>query len=185
MDAMGLGGTAMTNGTGGANSVPRPSPLLEVVKADARVEIVRAAQARRERYQVILPRQDRRGWRMASVEGPPGRLELVTPDLCSARGIHLSVVTLRVGVKDSPHFHVSGEKVMYVVRGSGRIIAGEEFEEAHDVGPGDAVYVPPFAVHAPMNTGEEPFEFVMASNAPLDVTVPGGVLPEEGKEVLA
>ena len=174
---MGLGGIVTASGTGSfqaGDRAGRPSALLGIVKPDARVEIVRAEQARRERYQIILPRQDRRGWRMARIEGPPGRLELVAPDLCSARGIHLSVVTLEVEVKDSPHFHVSGEKVMYVVRGQGQIVAGENHDELHDVGPGDAVYVPPFAVHAPRNTGEEPFEFVMASNAPLDVTIPGG-----------
>ena len=168
-----------------AGSPPDRSGILGIAKPDAQVEIVPATAARREQYQVILPRQDRIGWRMARVEGPAGRLELIAPDLCSARGIHFSVVTVPVGYRDRPHFHVSGEKVMYVVRGYGVILAGEDLEFSHEVGAGDAVFVPPFAVHAPMNTGDSPFEFVMASNAPLDVTVPGGTMPEEGEEVLA
>ena len=78
---------------------------------------------------------------------------------------------------------------MYVVRGHGRIISGEDLDQTHDVGPGDAVYVPPFAVHAPANIGDEIFEFVMASNAPLDVTVPGGKMPSvsdqgDGEEMM-
>ena len=44
---------------------------------------------------------------------------------------------------------------------------------------GDAVCVPPFAIHAPLNDGDEPLTFVMATNAPLDVTVPGGPLPQD------
>jgi uncharacterized RmlC-like cupin family protein len=127
---------------------------------------------------MILPRGDERGWRAARVEADPIRRELIAPDLCGARGIHLSVVSMPAGLKDRPHWHVSGEKVMYVVHGRGRIIAGEELDQVFDVEPGDAVYVPPFAVHAPLNTGEDVFEFVMASNAPLDVTVPGGPLPD-------
>jgi uncharacterized RmlC-like cupin family protein len=181
------GGTAtrIDGAQGEAGSAPDPAGFLGIAKPDAQVEIVPANAARRERYQVILPRQDRIGWRMARVEGPEGRLELIAPDLCSTRGIHLSIVTVPVGYRDRSHFHVSGEKVMYVVRGFGVIMAGEDLEFSHEVGPGDAVYVPPFAVHAPMNAGESPFEFVMASNAPLDVTVPGGTMPEEGEEVLA
>ena len=152
----------------------RDGGILGIAKPDAKVEVVRAAQSRPERYQVVLPRQDDRGWRMARVEAASGRRELIAPDLCGARSIHLSVVTLPVGLCDQPHWHVSGEKVMYVVSGHGRIHGGEELEDAWDIEPGDAVYVPPFAVHAPENIGDEPFEFVMASNAPLDVTIPGG-----------
>jgi uncharacterized RmlC-like cupin family protein len=153
--------------------------LKGIARPDAQVEIIRGADPPIERYNVVLPRRDGQGWRMGRVEAPEGRRELVAPGLCGARGIHLSVVTMPIGMKDTPHWHVSGEKVMYIVGGTGRIIAGEALDQSFDVEPGDAVYVPPFAVHAPANTGEEPFEFVMASNAPLDVTLPGGPLPGE------
>lgn len=150
---------------------------LSTAKPDGRVEVVHKDRSRPERYQVILPRQDELGWRGLWVEADPGRRELIAPGLCDARGIHLSVVRMPVGVEDRPHWHVSGEKVMYVVGGRGQIIAGEELDEEFNVGPGDAVYVPPFAVHAPRNVGTDVFEFVMVSNAPLDVTVPGGPPP--------
>jgi uncharacterized RmlC-like cupin family protein len=113
---------------------------------------------------------------MAEVEGPEERLELISPDLCGSLGIHLSVVTLHPGVHDHPHWHAQGEKVMYVSEGRGAILVGEELDRV-DVERGDAVYVPPFAIHAPLNDGDEAFSFVMATNAPLDVTVPGGPLP--------
>ena len=147
--------------------------LLGIDKPDAVVTIVRAGEGRPERYRAILPRQDGVGWRMARVEADPARRELVHPDTCGAKGIHLSVVTLAPGIRDNPHFHVMGEKVMYVTKGHGRIRSGEGLTESHDVGPGDAVYVPPYAVHAPENAGDGPFEFVMVAAAPMDVTVPG------------
>jgi uncharacterized RmlC-like cupin family protein len=147
--------------------------LLGIDKPDGVLTVVRAGEGRPERYRVILPRQDAVGWRMARVEADPARVELIAPETCGARGIHLSVVTLAPGVRDHAHFHVMGEKVMYVTRGRGRILAGEGLTESHEVGPGDAVYVPPYAVHAPENAGDEPFEFVMVAAAPIDVTVPG------------
>jgi uncharacterized RmlC-like cupin family protein len=155
----------------------RSGGWIGIRKPDAQVEIVRSSESRPEIYNIILPRQDRTGWRLGRVEAAAARRELIAPDLCGARSIHLSVVQMAVGLQDTPHFHVSGEKVMYVVRGHGRIVSGEDLDEIHEVGPGDAIYVPPFAVHAPANIGDDIFEFVMASNAPLDVTVPGGTMP--------
>ena len=161
----------------------RDGAFTGIRKPDARIQVVRSDESRPEVYNLILPRQDRTGWRLGRVEAAAARRELIAPDLCGARSIHLSVVQMEVGLTDNPHFHVSGEKVMYVVRGRGRIISGEDLDETHDVGPGDAVYVPPFAVHAPANMGDDIFEFVMASNAPLDVSVPGGRLPASSDEV--
>jgi uncharacterized RmlC-like cupin family protein len=155
-------------------AVDQDGGFIGIRRPDARVEIVRSDASRPEIYNVILPRQDRTGWRMGRIEAAATRRELIAPDMCGARSIHLSVVQMEVGLQDNPHFHVSGEKVMYIVRGHGRIVSGEDLDEIHEVGPGDAIYVPPFAVHAPANVGDEVFEFVMASNAPLDVTVPGG-----------
>lgn len=162
----------------------RDGGFLGIRKPDARVEVVRADQSRPELYNIILPRQDRTGWRMARIEAAAARRELIAPDLCGARSIHLSVVQMAVGLQDIPHFHVSGEKVMYVVRGHGRIIWGEDLDGSYEVFSGDAVYVPPFAVHAPANVGDEIFEFVMASNAPLDVSVPGGKLVGSQEDVV-
>jgi uncharacterized RmlC-like cupin family protein len=161
------------------------SPIQGFVAPDAVVRIVRAEQARVEEIRLILPRQDHLGWRMAKVRSPEGRLELVSPELCGSRGIHLSIVTLPAGTEDAPHFHVSGEKVMYVTAGRGLIRCGLDLELEHGVGVGDAVYVPPYAVHAPVAVGDEPFVFVMASNAPLDVSVPGGRVPttDQGSNV--
>ena len=142
-------------------------------KPTASVEVVRSDQGRPEQYRVILPKTDDAGWRMARIEAADERRELIHPDNSSARGIHLSVVTLAPGFRDRPHWHAMGEKVMFVTEGHGVIASGVDLTTEHEVGPGDAVYVPPFAVHAPRNDDDEPFIFVMVANAPMDITVPG------------
>jgi uncharacterized RmlC-like cupin family protein len=149
------------------------SGFRRIAKPDAELKVIRPDEARVEQYRVILPRQDGAGWRMAEVPAPEGRVELVSMEQCGARGIHLSVVTLQPGTQDHPHWHVSGEKVMYVVSGRGRILAGEGLTQSFDLAPGDCVFVPPYAVHAPASGPDEPLTFVMVTNAPLDVTVPG------------
>ena len=110
---------------------------------------------------------------MGQVRGPEGRFELISAETCGARAIRLSVVSMEPGVKDNAHWHVNGEKVMYVTGGHGQILTGQQLETSLSVGPGDAVYVPPFAVHAPMNDGDEPLVFIMVGNAAFDVMVPG------------
>ena len=152
----------------------RGSNVRGIVKPDREVSVVPAGQAKREEYRIILPRQDAVGWRMARVLGPETRLEILSPEMCGSQSLRISVVTLAPGVHDSAHWHASGEKALYVIKGRGRIYWGEGIPNATDIGPGDCVYVPPGAVHAPANTGDEPLELLMLGNAPYDVTVPGG-----------
>jgi uncharacterized RmlC-like cupin family protein len=147
--------------------------FLEIDGPDAVVQVVRADEGRTEQYRVILPRNDRAGWRMARMQADAARRELIYPALGDGVGLHLSVVTLAPGIRDQPHWHAMGEKVMYVTEGGGVIACGSDLSTEHEVGVGDAVYVPPFAVHAPRNDGDGPFTFVMVANAPMDVSIPG------------
>ena len=146
---------------------------LEIDEPDGEVQVVRADAGRPERYRVILPRKDRAGWRMARMNADPARRELIHPDLIDGVGLHVSVVTLAPGIRDQPHWHAMGEKVMYVTEGRGVIACGSDLSTEHELHIGDAVYVPPFAVHAPRNDGDLPFTFVMVANAPMDLTIPG------------
>jgi uncharacterized RmlC-like cupin family protein len=42
-------------------------------------------------------------------------------------------------------------------------------EQELAIGPGDFIYVPPQAVHAPVNDGDEPMELIVARNAPVEL----------------
>src|SRR3954466_6579860 len=110
------------------------------------VRVVHPGDGEVEQYRIILPRRDGKGWKAPLVRGPEGRIELVSPEICGAKAIRLSVVTLEPGYSDKPHFHVNGEKVMYFTAGTGciRVSDGDGAEDSIEVAVGDAVYVPPF-----------------------------------------
>lgn len=101
--------------------------------------------------------------------GAMTRLEGVSQLLCGAEGIHLAIATIPPGCRSSAHWHVNCESALYVVRGRGRFLAGEHLEQDLEIGPGDFIYVPPLAVHAPVNDGTEPMELIVARNAPTEV----------------
>ncbi|MBN2023391.1 MAG: cupin domain-containing protein [Pirellulales bacterium] len=69
----------------------------------------------------------------------------------------LAEARLPVGARTAPHRHVLTEEIYYVLEGRGRIrVGGEE----RDVGPGDAIAIPPGAVHAIANTGPATLRFL-------------------------
>ncbi len=57
--------------------------------------------------------------------------------------------------KGTDHSH--GEAIKYYLSGRGQEVT--EGEETIDVGPGDALFVPPNTWHSTLNTGEEPLRF--------------------------
>jgi uncharacterized RmlC-like cupin family protein len=66
------------------------------------------------------------------------------------------------------------------VSGHGLFLAGERLEHAHEIGPGDFIYVPPDAMHQPVNTSTtEPLVLVVARDAPVELVVEA---PELGRK---
>ncbi|MGH2354668.1 MAG: cupin domain-containing protein [Chloroflexota bacterium] len=123
-----------------------------MVATEREVQVIHAGQGREE---------------VAS--GAMSRLEGVSQALCGAEGIHLGLATIAPGCRSSPHWHVNCESALYVVRGRGRFLAGPKLETSLEIGPGDFIYVPPGAIHAPVNDGTEPLELVVARNAPEEI----------------
>jgi uncharacterized RmlC-like cupin family protein len=115
--------------------------------------------------QVIRPHQRR----TEVASGAMARFEGVSQALCGAEGIHLAIATIPPGCRSSAHWHVNCESALYVVRGRGRFVVGPQLETSLPIGPGDFIYVPPGAIHAPVNDGAEPMELVVARNAPEEV----------------
>ena len=91
--------------------------------------------------------------------------------LVGATGIHLAIATIPVGCSSSPHYHVNCESAIYVVKGKGRFLIGENLDEALPMNPGDFLYVPAEAVHQPVNDGAEPMELIVARNTPVEIVV--------------
>lgn len=69
----------------------------------------------------------------------------------------LAEARLPPGGQTTPHYHVRTEEIYYILEGSGRMQIGQE---SRPVGPGDAIAIPPGAVHTIRNTGGGPLRFL-------------------------
>jgi mannose-6-phosphate isomerase-like protein (cupin superfamily) len=69
----------------------------------------------------------------------------------------LAEARLPVGGRTVAHHHLLAEEIYYVLEGRGLMRVGEETRE---VGPGDAVAIPPGAVHEIMNVGSGVLKFL-------------------------
>jgi quercetin dioxygenase-like cupin family protein len=88
---------------------------------------------------------------------------LVAPEAVKARYCSACVVNLAPGEKVRPaHSHPNGEEVIYVIRGSGRVLVSGEVTAVRE---GMAVLFPQGAVHMLHNSGTEEMK-VMCFFAP-------------------
>ena len=69
----------------------------------------------------------------------------------------LAEARLPPGASTTPHYHPLTEEIYYLLEGRGRMRIGDEMR---DVGPGDAIAIPPGAVHTITNTGTETLRFL-------------------------
>lgn len=62
----------------------------------------------------------------------------------------LAEARLAPGQSTTPHYHPVVEEIYYILQGTGRMQIGNEVTE---VGPGDAIAIPPGAIHTIENNG--------------------------------
>lgn len=101
--------------------------------------------------------------------GTMTRLAGVSESLVGSTGIHLAIASIPVGCASSPHYHLNCESAIYVAKGHGRFLTGDDLENSLTIGPGDFIYVPQDAVHQPVNDGSEPLELIVARNTPVEI----------------
>src|SRR5580700_2756931 len=73
------------------------------------------------------------------------------------RAQSLAEARIASGGRTTAHFHPQTEEIYYILSGRGRMLIGDE---SRDVGPGDAIAIPPGAVHQITNTGREELKFL-------------------------
>lgn len=88
----------------------------------------------------------------------------VAPNTAECQAIWMGYVSTPVGSKSAAHHHGDCESAIYVLRGRCRFYYGENLRETVEVGAGDFIYVPPLAIHAEENIGDEPLDFIVARN---------------------
>ena len=103
--------------------------------------------------------------------GSMTRLAGVSESLVGSTGIHLAIATIPPGCASTPHYHVNCESAIYVTKGRGRFLTGNNLENSLGIAEGDFIYVPADAVHQPVNDGAEPMELIVARNAPVEIVV--------------
>src|SRR5689334_14865059 len=69
----------------------------------------------------------------------------------------LAEARLQPGAATTPHYHPLTEEIYYILEGTGRMTIGEATK---DVGPSDAIAIPPGAVHTILNTGVKTLKFL-------------------------
>lgn len=69
----------------------------------------------------------------------------------------LAEARLPAKASSAPHHHVRTEEIYYILQGHGLMRLGEETRQ---VGPGDAIAIPPGAVHQITNTGRGVLKFL-------------------------
>ena len=69
----------------------------------------------------------------------------------------LAEARLPAGASTTPHFHKEVEEIYYLLEGTGRMQVGQEM---HEVGPGDAIAIPPGEIHQITNTGPGTLKFL-------------------------
>ena len=62
----------------------------------------------------------------------------------------LAEARVPVGGSTTPHYHPLTEEIYYILEGQGRMQVGDQ---TSDVGPGDAIAIPPGAIHQLTNIG--------------------------------
>ena len=68
-----------------------------------------------------------------------------------ANKLWAGTANIHPNAKTAPHHHGELESIIYVVSGRARMRWGEKLEFFADAGPGDFIYVPPFAPHQEIN----------------------------------
>jgi mannose-6-phosphate isomerase-like protein (cupin superfamily) len=79
--------------------------------------------------------------------------ELLAHRNSAIRAQSLAEATLPPGTATTPHYHPRSEEIYYILQGQGVMRIGDEVRE---VGPLDAIAIPPGAIHQLRNPGPEP-----------------------------
>src|ERR1700759_5031410 len=68
-----------------------------------------------------------------------------------AQKLWAGTVNIHPNAKTGAHHHGALESVIYVLKGKARMRWGEHLEYVAEAGPGDFIYVPPYAPHQEIN----------------------------------
>ncbi|MDG2384300.1 MAG: cupin domain-containing protein [Pirellulaceae bacterium] len=77
----------------------------------------------------------------------------------------LAEARLPTGGATTPHFHEKTEEIYYILEGQAEMRIGDDVQT---VGPGDAIAIPPGAIHTILNSGEQELRFLCCCAPPYE-----------------
>ena len=112
------------------------------------------------------------------------RAAAINRAMAGANRLWAGTVMIEPNAKTGPHHHGELESIIYVISGKVRMRWGAQLELFADAGPGDFIYVPPFAPHQEINAKpDEPVMCVVvrSDQEPIVVNldIPAAEQPEE------
>ena len=100
------------------------------------------------------------------------RAAAITAARAGAEKLWAGTVMIHPAAKTGAHHHGPLESVIYVVTGRARMRWGERLEFMAEAGPGDFIYVAPFAPHQEINASDtEPLSCVLCRSGQEPVVV--------------
>jgi uncharacterized RmlC-like cupin family protein len=100
-----------------------------------------------------------------------------------AQKIWAGTVKIDANAKTGAHHHGALESVIYVVRGRARMRWGDKLQFMAEAGPGDFIYVPPYAPHQEINAStSDSLECVVVRSDQEAVVVNLDITPAEKPE---
>lgn len=79
------------------------------------------------------------------------RAAAINAAIAGANKLWAGTVTIHPDAQTGAHHHGELESVIYVVRGRARMRWGNQLEYVAEAGPGDFIFVPPYAPHQEIN----------------------------------
>jgi uncharacterized RmlC-like cupin family protein len=110
----------------------------------------------------------------ANTPQTPGmnRAAAITHAVAGAEKLWAGTVVIHPKAKTGAHHHGPVESVIYVVSGRARMKWGDRLEFTAEAGPGDFIYVPPYAPHQEINASDdEPLSCVLVRSGQVPVVV--------------
>jgi uncharacterized RmlC-like cupin family protein len=83
------------------------------------------------------------------------RAAAITAARVGAEKLWAGTVAIQPKAKTGAHHHGPVESVIYVVSGRARMKWGDRLEFIAEAGPGDFIYIPPFAPHQEINASDD------------------------------
>jgi uncharacterized RmlC-like cupin family protein len=126
-----------------------------------------------DRWHTALTRT-RAGQLHGDTRQTPGmtRREAISGKTCGSEKLWMGQTHVAAGVNSGDHHHGEAETAIYVVSGHPVFVFAEGHEEIRlETGPGDYIFVPPYAPHREENPGAEEAVVVIARSSQEGIVV--------------